>query len=175
MRRFFLISASLALVVLVAVAVVKGTKVYSVLRGLSKVRVEGHGSAGEISLVSSDSKGDRWRLESRFSKVSGNVLELEDVKLVYIPSRGERVEISGDKGTYFRDKRMGLLKGNVVVKGRGWVVKGGELVWYERDRRACITGPFVFRGRYKVWGRDLCFFPSEERVVVERLDKVVMR
>ena len=140
------------------------------------VSVKRRGKGLSLEVKSMDRDGAVWLLVARSVKLEEQKLALEDVKLSFFsPKIKSRLYITGDRGTFDRKKKKGWLKGNVVVRSKAGVLKAKRLVWWQKERKVCVPGYFVFTGRYNVTGRDVCMFLNRDRVVVYHLKRVVLR
>ncbi|RLJ69929.1 hypothetical protein BCF55_0188 [Hydrogenivirga caldilitoris] len=91
----------------------------SFLEGTSKVQTQEKSLARDVSIRVFGEDGEEWRVQGRELVSFGPELSLLDVLL---KSKGG-YEVKANTITFQRDKNLGVLKGNVEIRGEALFVK----------------------------------------------------
>ena len=169
--RWILLGALLLFLVL---SVKKGLEVYEGFKRVKSEVVEKGQTVG-IRWRSTDGEGNLWELKASSGRLEGKRLYLDNVSIAFASKDGREALITGERGVYDRGKEVGVVEGKVKIFVSNSTIYTDRLVWYKDERKVCVPEDFVLKGRYEVWGRDMCLFPDREEVVVSRLKRVVMR
>ncbi len=163
-----------ALLLFLILSVRKGLEIYEGFRRV-KFRVVEKGQTLGIKWRSTDGEGNLWELKASSGRLEGNRLYLDNVSVAFTSKDGRRAVIGGKKGVYDKGTEVGVVEGNVRIFVSNSTIYTNRLIWYKSERKVCVPENFVLKGRYEVWGRDMCLFPDREEVVVSRLKRVVMK